>query len=224
MNPGGIAAAPAAQRRERADMLHKGKITNWNDDKGFGFITPNSGGDRVFIHIKAFSVRNVRPEVGDVVVYSITKDDKGRFQAVNAKFVADKQPQRSTRPVSWSAIVFALMFFAAVGYAVSVSEVHEIFLIAYAALSAITFLAYAVDKSAAQAGRWRTKENTLHLLSLVGGWPGALLAQQTLRHKSRKTSFRIVFWITVLLNGAAVVWLHTSEGRRYFSQLLELAT
>ncbi len=203
-------------------MLQKGKITSWNDDKGFGFITPNNGGVRMFIHIKAFSLRNVRPEVGDVVVYSVAKDDKGRFQAVNAKFANDKQPQRSTGPVSWSAIVFALLFFAALGYSVRVSELHKIVLIAYAVLSALTFVAYAIDKSAARAGRWRTKESTLHLLSLVGGWPGALIAQQTLRHKSRKTSFRIVYWITVLLNGAALVWLHTPEGRNYLSQLLEL--
>lgn len=203
-------------------MLHKGKITTWNDDKGFGFITPNSGADRVFIHIKAFSVRNMRPDVGDIVVYSITKDDRGRFQAVNAKFVGDKQAQRSSRPASLSAIIFALLFFAAVGYSVRVSELHKIVLVAYMLLSAIAFAAYAIDKSAAQAGRWRTQENTLHLLSLVGGWPGALLAQQTLRHKSSKTSFRVVFWVTVLLHGGALVWLHTAEGRDFLQQLLQL--
>jgi uncharacterized membrane protein YsdA (DUF1294 family) len=70
----------------------------------------------------------------------------------------------------------------------------------YAVISLITFIAYAVDKFAAQRGRWRTPEKTLHLLSLCGGWPGALLAQQYLRHKSTKTEFRVVFWGTVLAN------------------------
>lgn len=204
-------------------MLHKGKINAWNDDKGFGFIVPNRGGDRVFIHIKAFSVRNIRPEVGDVVVYSIAKDDQGRFQAVNAKFVADKNPQRSNRRVALPEIVFAALFLGGVGYSVRVSELHMIVLIAYTGLSVITFVAYAIDKSAAQAGRWRTKETTLHLLSLAGGWPGALIAQETLRHKSRKNSFRYIYAITVVLNLAGLYWLHTQDGRAFLQQLLAFA-
>jgi len=71
---------------------------------------------------------------------------------------------------------------------------------------------YAVDKSAAKKGIWRTQESTLHLLSLTGGWPGALVAQQKLRHKSKKESFRLVFWATVVLNLGAFVWLHTPTG------------
>jgi uncharacterized membrane protein YsdA (DUF1294 family) len=70
----------------------------------------------------------------------------------------------------------------------------------YAAASVATFAVYAADKSAAQRAARRTPENRLHLLSLCGGWPGALLAQQTLRHKSRKQPFRLLFWMTVILN------------------------
>ena len=78
---------------------------------------------------------------------------------------------------------------------------------AYAGTSLLTFIVYAVDKSAAKAGRWRTAESTLHLLALAGGWPGALLAQRWLRHKSAKRKFRVVFWATVLLNVAGLVLL-----------------
>lgn len=67
--------------------------------------------------------------------------------------------------------------------------------------------AYALDKSAAQEGRWRTRESTLHLLALLGGWPGALVAQKLLRHKSRKRRFQFVFWITVALNCCALMSL-----------------
>ncbi len=70
----------------------------------------------------------------------------------------------------------------------------------YAGMSAVTFAVYAVDKSAAQAGRWRVPENTLHLLGLLGGWPGAILAQQLLRHKTQKQRFRAVFWCTAWAN------------------------
>jgi uncharacterized membrane protein YsdA (DUF1294 family) len=78
----------------------------------------------------------------------------------------------------------------------------------YLAASALCFAAYARDKSAARArGRRRTPERTLLLLGLAGGWPGAVLAQQWLRHKSAKASFRAKFWITVLLNVAGFIWI-----------------
>ena len=80
-------------------------------------------------------------------------------------------------------------------------------LILYLAASAAAFVAYGADKSAAKSGRWRTPESTLHLLALVGGWPGALIAQRVFRHKSRKASFQIVFLFTVVVNCAALLWL-----------------
>ena len=77
-------------------------------------------------------------------------------------------------------------------------------------LNLLTFWMYWVDKNAAQTGRWRTPENTLQLLALAGGWPGAWLAQQILRHKSSKLPFRVVYWLVVLLHvllvGAWLFW------------------
>ncbi|MDP3669612.1 MAG: DUF1294 domain-containing protein [Telluria sp.] len=78
---------------------------------------------------------------------------------------------------------------------------------AYAIASVICFIAYAQDKSAARAGRRRTRENTLLLLGAACGWPGAVLAQQWLRHKSGKRSFLVRFWATVVLNVAAFLYL-----------------
>ena len=205
-------------------MLHKGKITTWNDDKGFGFITPFDGGSEVFVHISAFGNRGDRPEVNDVVTYSVTKDKQGRTAAINATRPGEKQTIKSRKQSSSSAIVFAVCFLAAVGISTFVTDMPLIVPGAYLVLSAITYLIYAWDKASAKAGRWRTQERTLQLLALLGGWPGALIAQQMLRHKSKKTSFRIVFWATVLLNCAGLVWLHTSEGRTYLLRLMELAT
>ena len=78
---------------------------------------------------------------------------------------------------------------------------------AYLLVSLSCFLAYAIDKSAARNGNWRTPEHTLLLLGLVGGWPGALLAQQWLRHKTARRGFRQAFWCTVLANVAGFLWL-----------------
>lgn len=70
----------------------------------------------------------------------------------------------------------------------------------YLLINAITFAIYAKDKQAAQTGQWRTPEKSLHVLAVAGGWVGAMLAQTYLRHKSKKTEFRVVYYLTVLLN------------------------
>jgi uncharacterized membrane protein YsdA (DUF1294 family) len=90
----------------------------------------------------------------------------------------------------------------------------------YGLVSLITFIVYARDKSAARKGGQRVPENSLHLLALFGGWPGALVAQQRFRHKTAKTSFRIPFWITVAVNAGALLWLHTSQGSIYLNTFL----
>ena len=84
----------------------------------------------------------------------------------------------------------------------------------FIAVSSLTYIVYAKDKKSAQAGSQRSPENTLHLLSLACGWPGAVLAQQRLRHKTKKVSFRITFWLTVVLNTGALIGLHSEHGNR----------
>ncbi|CAN7452864.1 DUF1294 domain-containing protein [Pseudomonas sp. V98_8] len=78
-------------------------------------------------------------------------------------------------------------------------------LAAYGIVSVLAFLLYWSDKRKARVDHWRTPENVLHALEFAGGWPGALLAQQVFRHKTRKVSFQLVFWIIVLLH--QVFWI-----------------
>ena len=80
-------------------------------------------------------------------------------------------------------------------------------LAALAALNVVTLWLYAADKNAARADRWRIPESNLHLLSLLGGWPAAWLAQQNMRHKSSKTEFRAVYWCTIVLHCGALAWV-----------------
>lgn len=81
-------------------------------------------------------------------------------------------------------------------------------LLAYALASLVSFVQYWNDKASALKGRWRTAESTLHLVELLGGWPGALLAQQCFRHKTRKASYQLVFWVIVSVHQAFWVdWL-----------------
>jgi uncharacterized membrane protein YsdA (DUF1294 family) len=88
-------------------------------------------------------------------------------------------------------------------------------LLAAPLLSALTFFLYWRDKLAAQRGAWRTPEDLLHLFSLVGGWPGAWLAQRLLRHKSSKSSFRLMYWASVVLHWALLAyWLASAAPAR----------
>ena len=201
-------------------MRSKGKITSWNEDKGYGFITPLAGGKRVFIHINALGNRNRRPEVNDVVTYGLSKDKQGRPCAANATLAGDKLKRKTAQKSNPFALLFALAFLFAVGVSVATGALPGIILVVYVAMSLITFAAYAFDKSAAKSGRWRTSEGTLQFMGLIGGWPGAVLAQQTLRHKSKKTSFLTVFWTTVLANCAALVWLHMERGQAFLDALM----
>ncbi|MDH1265928.1 DUF1294 domain-containing protein [Pseudomonas sp. GD03944] len=78
-------------------------------------------------------------------------------------------------------------------------------LVAYPVASLVSFVQYWQDKSSAQNGRWRTPEKALHVVELVGGWPGALVAQQCFRHKTRKATYQVVFWGIIVLHQA--VWI-----------------
>lgn len=193
-------------------MRTKGKITSWKDEKGFGFITPSAGGKQVFVHIKAFANRNRRPQINQVVTYTLSSDKKGRPCAINATLAGDRLPKSTQRSSISTLVIFAALFLVVVAVSVLMTRIHPLVLAIYIGVSLLTFIIYAIDKSAAIKGTQRTPENTLHLLSLAGGWPGALIAQQKLRHKSKKPSFQAVFWLTVLLNCSAFVWLFTPGG------------
>ncbi|NHN38638.1 DUF1294 domain-containing protein [Pseudomaricurvus alcaniphilus] len=82
--------------------------------------------------------------------------------------------------------------------------------------SLLAYYYYAKDKKAAINSSWRVPENKLHLLALCCGWPGALMAQEKLRHKTKKSGFRVVFWCTVFINIASLVWIHTPQGEFHF--------
>lgn len=77
-------------------MRYQGRITDWRDDRGFGFITPNGGGPKVFVHISAFGRGQQRPCANELVTYDLVQDDKKGQRAQNVLFV-DVRPRTTTR-------------------------------------------------------------------------------------------------------------------------------
>ncbi len=202
-------------------MRFQGRITSWKDDQGFGFITKNGSNNQVFVHIHAFKNRRRRPAGNEIVTYELEIDQKGRERAEKVAFVGDRSLVASSRK-KWSiSLLLAIFFVIFVAASVFVGKLPIIVLGLYLAASIIAFSAYALDKSAAQNNQWRTEEGTLHLLGLIGGWPGALVAQRFLRHKSKKQSFQIIFWGTVILNCGGFIWVLTLEGSSSLSSILD---
>ena len=193
-------------------MRYQGKITSWNDEQGFGFITPNGGGNKVFVHIKSFRNRQKRPVEKEIVTYELKTDAKGREQADSVAFIGERTPSATSSGRGNASIILAATFLIVAGVAAFAGRLPLAILGLYLVASAATFIAYALDKSAARRDQRRTPENTLHLFALAGGWPGALAAQGLLRHKSSKRSFQVPFRITAMLNCGALAWLLSPSG------------
>lgn len=210
-------------------MRQRGTLNDWNDDRGFGFIDPAHGGDRVFAHIKAFKQRGHRPSGGEPVTYKLDHDPRGRPRAEDIKIIGNKAPPRRSdsrsprRRGGLPRAQIAVAFLGAVALATLAGYLILPVLGAYVVVSLVSFLAYGGDKRAAQSGRWRTPESTLHMLDLFCGWPGGLMAQKVFRHKSSKGEFQVMFWITVLLNVAILGWmfLNPETAHEWYRQLLE---
>ena len=67
------------------------------------------------------------------------------------------------------------------------------------AINAATYFMFWYDKHCAKRGQWRVTEAGLLLLALLGGSPAAYIAMRQLRHKTRKTSFRMRFWLVLIV-------------------------
>lgn len=218
-------------------MEQRGTLKSWNDQKGFGFIRPEQGGEDVFAHISAVRGER-RPLVGDRVLYVSGRDPQGRLRAEHLRLDAPltldqpairQRPGSQRKPAEQQArprataraagkparqlvagniqqlplklVLFGLL--CLLPLAGSLLRLGAVLPLAiYAVASLLTFVLYWRDKHSALKDRWRTPETTLHFFELAGGWPGALVAQQVFRHKTRKLSYQLAFWLIVVLHQA----------------------
>lgn len=180
-----------------------GVVTNWHEDRGFGFIKADEGGPDLFLHARSFSNGLKRPSDGMTVSYEARTNRDGRLRAEHVVEVGGKW---SHAPAARKASAVILGYIAIAGFsAIVVLEIvfwgmPAWVLAIYGGVSIISLLIYWQDKMAAIKGLWRFPEEQLHLLGIVGGWPGGIVAQHIFRHKTQKERFARYFWFTVLLN------------------------
>jgi uncharacterized membrane protein YsdA (DUF1294 family) len=149
----------------------------------------------VFLHHRDFAERHKPPEVDDVIEFSLGTDRQGRGCATHAVHRNDGGRIRG-RDLAVLLLLLVAPGWASWQFAVTWNGRA---LLGWCPLaSAVTYFLYADDKRRARHGTWRAPESTLHFFELVGGWPGAFLAQRRLRHKVSKRSFQLVFWFIVL--------------------------
>ena len=145
-------------------------------------------------------------------------DAQGRYRAQQVSYLKASQTQKSrTSKVSsikteqgqrWSPMqITSVAYMVFLVLLVLLGRLSGLVLLLISVMNAASYWFYAQDKEAAQNGQRRVPENTLHLLSFLGGWPAAWLAQQKLRHKTQKQPFRKIYFCTILFNILLILWL-----------------
>lgn len=198
-------------------MRDQGRLVEWFDDKGYGFIQPNDDSKgRVFLHIKDFAQKGPRPILGCALEYVVQVDGDGRFKAKQVSYLKASQTRKNSttkqslqnkpqklQPIQILCVVYII---ALAGLSIS-GLLSGMVLLLISIINVITYWFYAQDKEAAQHNQRRIPENTLHILAFLGGWPAAWLAQQRLRHKTQKQPFRKIYFCTIFLNILLILWL-----------------
>ena len=203
-------------------MERLGKLVEWNDARGYGFIVAvDAPGQRYFLHVHEYRRMGRRPEVGELLRFVPERQADGRWRAVDvarAVSVAHRQVRAAAgrqrdrgAPSSRLLPLLLAMLGGLLAWAAWRDRLPALLPAGLLAVNAVTFIAYWIDKRAAQAQLRRTPEATLHLLELLGGWPAAWLAQRVLRHKSRKERYQLTFLAAALVNLAAIALLLIRE-------------
>jgi uncharacterized membrane protein YsdA (DUF1294 family)/cold shock CspA family protein len=193
-------AAPEKQKSSKVPPLQKGTLVMWNDSKGFGFIRPNLAEEDFFVHISNFKKGLTRrPVIGDEVQFREAEGPGKKrvsYALIPAMIEVDTPPppgqfELNPRQRSWLTNVLIITPLVLSSYLLLMAK-NPIPFFSYFMLSLLTMILYGRDKANAATRKWRVPESYFHILELMGGWPGALIAQNDFRHKTRASTY---LWI-----------------------------
>ncbi|MGB1237481.1 MAG: DUF1294 domain-containing protein [Pseudomonadales bacterium] len=211
----------SSSRFGRTDCLERGVIVTWDTQRGFGFAEVTGMEQQVFLHASEFLEQQYLPQVGASVEFQTVRTEKGKLRAKKISFL-DSAPTRKPRRGEALALLVVGLFFTLLYLLAAAGKLPLAVVALYLLASFISFVLYALDKARAQRDAWRISERTLQLWSVLGGWPGALVAQSVLRHKTRKTGFIVVFVLGSCFNLAALLWCVMEPQNIFVQQLRQL--
>lgn len=193
---------------EYQTVRYQGTITEWNDDRGFGFVTTNGTGERYFFHVSDLQGSALRPVLGKVLTYEVAARSGKKTAAVKLRYPGVNprpEPQRG-RPWGWTPDTFiAAGHLAIPAWLVANGKLPALLIAIIVGMSCIAFVMYNVDKRRAERDARRIPERDLQFVGLAGGWLGALTAQKLFRHKTTKPSYVHAFRFNGVL-GLAAMW------------------
>lgn len=198
----------ATRAKPPLNQVLTGTVRHWDDGKGYGFIQYTKNAPAIFFHISSFAYHHRRPQKGDKVTFIIT-EEKGRYKAQRVVLEEDRKHIHADniidsgriQPYITEACIFALidmLFYIALTY------ISFPLAIASIIISCLTYILYSLDKSASLQNKQRIPEASLHIATMLGGWPGALIARALLCHKTKKIRFIIFFWLSIIIYFAAL--------------------
>jgi len=204
--PGAKAAAPASGPTAPDETALSGILVDWRDDRGFGFVRPEGGGRDYFVHISAFGKGlSRRPQTGDTLRFQAKAGERagGQRRVAAARIEGVRYEGPKDKPSRLESILEKVLFALPVLFSCYLiwRSANPIPLVSYIFMSALTVVYYATDKKWALSNHWRIPEYYLHGFELMGGWPGALIAQNRFRHKLKKPSYRRIYWSIVAIHG-----------------------
>lgn len=205
-----------------------GTVSYWRDDKGFGFVTTDKA-ERLFFHIRDFaSCPARRPQQGDKLSFQPGLDKQQRPYAIALKLeeaapISIKLTKTSGPDFSHiqqQAWCFRYVFFALLFLSLLAGSFVFTVPLFYLEASLFTYWLYQIDKKLAASGQSsRLPEESLQMFSLIGGWPGALVAQKRLHHKVHKTPFQREFRFVIYGNSCFLLWLLSEPGAVFLQKM-----
>lgn len=206
---------------------YQGTVSYWRDDKGFGFLTTENG-ERIFFHIRDFNPQpEHRPYAGSQVSFQKGQDKQHRFCALDLQIeqqtTANSGSSLHSRlnvpsfyQIQHQAWCFRYLFFAFLLLSLLAGSFSFTVPLFYLEASLFTYWLYQIDKTLAASGQSsRLPEESLQMFSLIGGWPGALLAQKRLHHKLHKAPFQREFRFVIYGNSCFLLWLLSDSGTNF---------